>query len=577
MSFNDEAEKPDSVLNLVISIDGIFFAQKPVDSGLVVDTDKLGLIRTAKLSGNSVDIRKVKTSLASLSFQLLDIDGFMSSFLMSKDDNYLEKEVILYAGFITGSFDFSEYKKLATTKLKSVSKSSNSYSFTSLEVVSEIIAESYFNFSELDSDITDLSTSLLVRDASNFPSSGRILIDSEYIIYGGVSGDTLTGLVRGNLGSPAASHKDGATVSVVTLVEQNPIDLMLDTMQNELGIAASSINITSFTDIRDNLFPSTQVRFYLTGNSDTLSFFEEEILQSINCRLTSIEGIIGLAILDQTDFALAVPDINEETIQGTPNWAIGSDKVVNEVLVKWGYDEGSKKFIETTSFTDADSISKFGKKRTLTYSFKGVKTDLNGSIIVSNMGARLLARTKNTQSDIKVKTFFSNASLNVGDDVSLTHRFLPNQGGGLGMSDRRLEIMSKAFDLNSKRLEFKLQFTSFSNLRVGIIAPSPLIVSVIDQKTFEVPDGSQYLPGYFLKIFDDVANDYFPDAPIAIASIDGNIITMESDFSTVLTPAVRVKFPCYSESSDLQTSKYGYIAPNSGFFSDGTKAYEILF
>lgn len=577
MSFEDEAVKPNSVLNIVISIDGIFFAQKAVDSGLVVDADRIGIIRTAKLSGNSVDIRKVQTSLASLTFQLLDKEGFMSSFLMSKDDNYLEKTVELYAGFITGAFDFADYKKFSTTKLKNIKKGASSYSFTCTEIVSKIKNESFFNFSELDSDITDLSVSLLVDDASAFPVAGRVLVDNEYMIYTGKAVNTLTGLVRGNLNSTAADHKDGAVVSLVTLREENPIDLMLDVMQTNLGIPAAEIDILSFTNIRDNNFPTTQMRFYLTGLEDSLTFFETEILQSINCRITSIEGIIGLAILDQTDFAAAIPDMNEETVVGTPNWGIGSNKIVNEVLVKWDYNEGTKKYLQTTIFSDADSITKFGKKKTLTYKFNGVKSDIGGVTIVNNMGARLLARTRNTQADINVKTFFSNSSLKVGDDISLTHRFLPNQGGGLGMSDRRLEVMSKAFDFDNKRVAFKLQFTSFSNLRIGLIAPSPLIVSVIDQKTFEVPKGSQYLKGYFLRLFNDVANNYYPDAAIEIEDVTGNIITMKSNFATALTPAVRVKFPIYSQSSNLQTSKYAYTAPNSGFFTDGTKAYEILF
>lgn len=577
MSFETEALNDNSRLNLVIKIDTEYFAQRQVDTGLVVDSDKLGLIRQARISGNSVDIRKVQTSIATLTFSLLDKDAFMSSFLMSQDGNYLETSVELYAGFTTSSFDFADYKKFALTKLKSITKGDNSYSFSCAEVASKIKDESYFNLSELDGDITDSDTSLDVVNADDYPSSGRVLIDNEYITYTSKSTNTLNGLSRGDLAGTAAEHKDGATVSVVTTLEDNPQDMMLDIMQNTLNIPTADIDVTSFTDIRDDFFSTAQVRFYTAGFADTLNFFEDEILQVTNCRITSIDGKIGLAILDQTDFTVIPPDLGEDAVVGTPNWAIGSDKIVNEVKIKWAYNEGTKVFARTSTFTDTDSIAQFGKKKTLNYEFKAVKADLDGNVLAINMGARLLARTKNAQSDIKVNSFFSNSSLKVGDDVSVTHRFLPQQGGSLGMADQRLEIMSKAFDFDSKRVSFKLQFTSFSNLRVGLIAPSPLIASVTDQKTFTVPDGSHYKAGYLLRLWNTAANDYYADAKIEIESVVGNTVIMKSNFTTTLTTSVKIKFPSYSESSSIQTGKYAYVAPSSDIFSDGSKAYEIIF
>lgn len=577
MSFETEALKKNSRLNLVIKIDTEYFAQRQVDTGLVVTSDNLGLIRTAKISGNSVDIRKVKTSLASLTFNLLDKKSYMSSFLMSKDGNYLESTVELYAGFTTGSFDFADYKKFATTKLKSVKKVSNAYSFSCSEVASKIKEESYFNLSQLDGDITDVATTMDVVNATDLPASGRVLVDNEYITYTSKTLNTLNGLSRGDLSGTASEHKSGVDVSIVTTLEDNPMDMMLDIMQNTLNIPTTEIDVTSFTDIRDNFFSASQLRFYTAGFSDTLTFFEDEILQITNCRITSIDGLIGLAILDQTDFKSIPPDLGEDDVIGTPNWGIGSNKIVNKVEVKWAYSEGTKTYARTSTFTDSDSIALFGEKKTLSYKFKSVKADLDGSTLAINMGARLLARTKNAQSDIKVNSFFSNSSLKIGDDVSVTHRYLPQQGGSLGMADQRLEIMSKAFDFDSKRVSFKLQFTSFSNLRVGLIAPSPFIVSVTDQKTFDVPDGSQYLAGYFLRLWNTATNAYYADTAIEIESVVGNTITMKSNFSTTLTTSVKVKFPSYSDSSDLQKGKYAYTAPSSDIFSDGTKAYEIIF
>lgn len=578
MSFESIAQSDkNAVLNIVIAIDGIYFANRQPDSGLVVDSDKVGKIRQAKISGNSVDIRKVKTSIASLTFDLLDKGQVISAFLMAKDDNYLEKDVEIFAGWHNKSFDFSEYKKFTKTKLKTITKGDNRYSFNASEITSIIKQNAFFNESQLDGTITDSQTTLDVVNAEDFPASGRIKINDEYIIYSSKTTNTLNGLSRGDLSSAASEHDSGDLVSIVTEIEDNPIDIMLDVMQNTLSIPTLDIDVTSFTDIRDTFFQLDEFRFYLTGVDDVLEFFEDEILQVINCRMTSIDGLIGLAILDQTDFKTQPRELAEKDIVGTPPWKIGSDKVVNEIEIEWGYNEGLKTFSRISRFDDSDSQTKFNKKKTLKYQFKGVKSDLDGSTIVTNMGARLLARTKNTQADIKVTSFFNNSDLKIGEDVAVTHRFLPQQGGGLGMSDQRLEIMSKAFDFDNKRVKFSLQFTSFSNLRVGLIAPSPFIVSVIDQKTFTVPIGSQYKAGYFLRLWNTTSNDYYTDTAIEIESVVGNTITMKSDFTTTLTTSVKVKFPVYSESSSVQVGKYAYTCPNSGFFNDTTKCYEIIF
>lgn len=64
----------------------------------------------------------------------------------------------------------------------------------------------------LDADITASATTLTLVDASAFPASGTVGIDSEKITYTGKSGNTLTGLTRGASSTTATTHKRGATV-----------------------------------------------------------------------------------------------------------------------------------------------------------------------------------------------------------------------------------------------------------------------------------------------------------------------------------------------------------------------------
>jgi hypothetical protein len=67
----------------------------------------------------------------------------------------------------------------------------------------------------LNGAINDTTTTIVLTDASLFPSAGtnHIQIGTEEISYTGKSGNTLTGVTRGVRGTTAASHSNGATVT----------------------------------------------------------------------------------------------------------------------------------------------------------------------------------------------------------------------------------------------------------------------------------------------------------------------------------------------------------------------------
>jgi hypothetical protein len=71
------------------------------------------------------------------------------------------------------------------------------------------IQESY-----LSADINSTDTSITLLNASSFPNTGTVVIDSEEITYTGVSGNALTGCVRGANTTTAASHTAYSSVTM---------------------------------------------------------------------------------------------------------------------------------------------------------------------------------------------------------------------------------------------------------------------------------------------------------------------------------------------------------------------------
>jgi hypothetical protein len=67
----------------------------------------------------------------------------------------------------------------------------------------------------LSGGINAITTTVVLSDASLFPSSGTnfIQIESEEISYTGITGSTLTGVTRGVRNTTAATHSNGATVT----------------------------------------------------------------------------------------------------------------------------------------------------------------------------------------------------------------------------------------------------------------------------------------------------------------------------------------------------------------------------
>jgi hypothetical protein len=73
-------------------------------------------------------------------------------------------------------------------------------------------------FSTLNGGISATATTITLTSAASFPNSGGIIkIDSEQMVYNGVSGNTLTGVERGYNGTTAATHNTGANVGCSTI------------------------------------------------------------------------------------------------------------------------------------------------------------------------------------------------------------------------------------------------------------------------------------------------------------------------------------------------------------------------
>ena len=489
VAYDNELDK-NLKLNIVVQIDGVFYARHEPDSGLSITSEFLQ-VQNPQINGVKVDVRRANSPISTFTFKLMEFEGNKTSSKIMLDENqFLEKDCIIYLGHITGSFDFSDYIEIARTKISSVVKIANGYSFKSKDT-SALIARPALNRADiLTTFILPASTSLDIGDTTGWPDSGILRIDEEFIAYASkdVNGETLLGLSRGIEGSAAASHELGSDVYLVTKLEDvNPIDMILQILLSDQGdgtnnatydviedgglaIDPSNIDITDFENTRDTFFLGELHTLLIWGVDNMLRYLEKFLLPSLNIRFITIEGKIAVSILDQVDFNETVPQIDEDSIIGTPTWGLTSDSIVNVVIVKYDYNFVNGKYESSETFKDNDSIATFGEKRPLTVNMPSVKTEDNGAVIVTERAGRLLSRLSTARGKVKVRCHFDKSNIEVGSNVQIVHRFLPQQGGTLGFSDQ-LEVMSRKIDLDRAIVVYDLEFTSYTGIRIPFIAP----------------------------------------------------------------------------------------------------------
>jgi len=587
--------------NVVILINGQYFAIRQPDSGLVIASPYDKCVADLVLNPTTVDIRRVNTTIASYSFKLLDKNGVISAIVLGDASGLAKKPVRIWLGRsnltsnASKNMAFSDYYELPNTKVNKLSHSDNSYSITSTEEI-ERMAKPIFNAtSVLAVDILAATTTFQMRDdISNFPASGFLKLENEFVSYSAKDNalKQFSGIIRGEFGSTPADHNANSPCYHAQRIVDNPLNIFLkllisgggggtyDTLQSGLGISNTLIDIAGIESIRDLQFLGQQYSLTFYNIDSALKYIEKEILQPNNLRLTNSQGAkITLALLDKAVFVDDIDVIDEDSVTKFPSWSVDSTKVTNQVIVNWDFDEGTNQYLKKTELTDAASIALYGAQPPLEYNFKGPQSSLNGAALVDDYCTHLITRLSVPTPEIAVSTHVSKSLQNIGDKAAVNSSKIPANDGTLNFASD-LEIISKALNFKTGDVSMKLAFTSFTNIRSCYLAPSDNIQSVTSQKVFTLPAGrgAFYQVGWVMRLWKNDGTGYQADPNNIIESITGDTITMANNFTTVLSgPDIfRLKFCDYDEATSSQ-KRYCFISQNGNNFDDGKQTYKVTY
>lgn len=614
------------ISNIVIKIGSLYFAMRSPDSGLTIADPYNKMVLGLTLNQAAIDIKRVNTTIASYTFKLLDKNFIISNLMLGNGLNLVGQDVTIWLGrnrrnSSLEANDFAGYYQLPITKIKKIDHSDNSYTFTTNEDTDRIAKPIYDATSALGVDILAATTTIQMRDAiDSFPAAGYVRVDNEIFSYASKNNSlkTFSGVIRGEFGTTPADHSANADTFHSQVVTDNPLNIILrlltsgggggtyDNLNDGLGISQNLIDITGIETIRDSLYSTTQIRLEVSTVDSTLKFIESEILQPFNLRFKySDSAKLSLVVLDKAVFSSFVDSIDEDSITTYPKWVVDDTKIVNKIKINWNYSDSEKKFLSYNEFSDTDSIATYGLRNPLTFSFKGIRANLDGLNLINEYARVLFARFAKPVAEVEVKTHIDRSLKNIGDKVYVESTKIPSPLGGLNFGSD-MEITSRGINYQTNEATFKFAFTSFTDIRSGYIAPSDTITYIESQKRVGILLGryAQYRTGWYMRLWNNLTNSYEPDPPNKIVAIstgdnkllldsgfdflldDGSplaydqdskdLITFENNWATTLTTNHRIRFANYDEVEDTQ-KRYCFISDDGNDFADGKPTYKVTY
>jgi len=572
--------------NVVIRFASTYFSIRQPDSGLTVPATTVGLVTSLSLNPSTVDPFRPSVAINTNSFKLIDRGDAVTALFNGNTELFQGELCEIWLGRVGVGMPFSDYLKLTDTYIHKVSRADGSYSFSTQEVKDRLNKDVFSEQNKLGASILPATTAITLQSPPA-NSSGLIKINNEFISYTGVSGNQITGCIRGEEGSTPASHDFGDDVFFCEVVSGNPIDLLLQLLISPAGggpysvlndganIDDALVDVAEFEKIRDEFFVGQTYDFILYQVDNLKAFIEQEILSPAGIRLRSnLNSKIGLGILNKPVINIDAPDLDDDQLTKRPTYSVDETKIVNHLNIQWGYDWPTEKFTKITTYNDAASVASFGDRKAVNLNFKGVTTQAD----VDEIAANYFLRFAYPKPLIDTNAHLSASGWGLLEKPTLYSNQVPTSAGNLNFGDS-VEILQKAINYQTGDVRFQLSFTQFTGLRVCFIAPSDTILTFTDQKTVNVGAGrgSQYRVGWVMRLYDNTTRDWTADPLNTITGISGDTLTFQNNWTTTLVNSqFKVTFADYDDVTDQQ-KRFCFISDNGNTFSDGLPSYLISY
>ncbi|MGH9771336.1 MAG: hypothetical protein ACRD4Q_06525, partial [Candidatus Acidiferrales bacterium] len=309
-------------------------------------------------------------------------------------------------------------------------------------------------------------------------------------------------------------------------VQGNPVDLLLATLQNELGVGqdpslrgsdyvleraiqvyssqqnydplgpapgwviftpgdnSTLINPNPYVDVpgmlalRDTEFSGDWFEFQITRPIDGKQFIEEQILKPLGLYLiVRADGRLALKSMKSPADQTPVMALNQKNIVGIPQTS--RQRVINVVTVKLnvensGVTTAARAYDFQVTFEQQESLIRYNQIFQQQIEATGLVLPYGGYMRAQMIADRIFRRHAFAPPVYKAKVFLSAIAVELGDYVWLTHPLVADfQTGRLGLTSVVCEVIGKRPNYAQGNVEFDLLDTRFINLTTPYyIAPA---------------------------------------------------------------------------------------------------------
>jgi len=426
------------------------------------------------------------SSIGSLNVTITDYEGKVSDIIKAADvaGHGLRRQRItifmLYKGMA-----WADRVVVRTMQVNDLTLSSlNEYKLTAADVQRQL-NKTIFN--PYDTTLTAAITTLVaitptVLDARNFiavasvayGTSGFIKIDSEIMRWTAKTAVSFTVAAadRGLFGTVAAVHSNGAKVSEIIVLNENPIIMALKIMESS-GVALANgawdayparwgCDMDSLNDIDEAGIVSVgkllvgladtpaaangvQFEFVIDKGVEAKKFIEDSLFKILGC-YGFVRGDGKYSIRAYSDLANAAKEnasvtLNRNAVVKWGDLAYSYNDLANQVWIE--YDETVKlsgKYIRQVLFLDTVSIKKWGEAKQLKYQAQGVIPTSAFASQLYQRFQRVLSRYSRPPMQIPLTLLPKYHTTEIGDIVRVT---LPVRDLFSGAPlDRAFEVIS---------------------------------------------------------------------------------------------------------------------------------------
>lgn len=435
-------------------------------------------------TGQAIEPLSTRTSVQSTSLRVADTDAWLTA-LIASGVSPLRKRARILLGF--DGLTEAEYQPVFNGRVADLSYASSVYTIDIADAIFDVKSRIRLGRGSLGSGITNASTTAIVQvnrffaNATDYESiwSGYVRMDDEIIGVGDLAGSSSTqqtlgtgssALVRGALGSTAASHNSGVVIQeLLALLGQQPAfvtlvlllshggyystsdyDLALESSYTDAtnrtrrgrgaGMSPSDVAIAEIAAL--NTFDTIDV-YAESDIEDVKDFIEREILRGAGMYFAvKPDGRLTVRTLAVPTAGSVVYSLTPDRIHGRPRWRIAQGDVVNYVSIEYGYSPLTQDTTGTYINSDATSGTTFGiRSRNYTLPATSASTDLG------TVTGQILQRYKDPPVTIDVECGLFESLLEIGDAIHLTDWHLPDvEVGQRGVTNLLCEVIGRTFD-----------------------------------------------------------------------------------------------------------------------------------